>query len=488
MAHDILIVDDESDIRMAVAGVLEDEGYTCREAVDSDTALAAIAERKPSLVILDIWLEGSRLDGLELLDEVLRDHPLMPVLMISGHGTIETAVAAIKKGAYDFIEKPFKTDRLLLMVERAIEAFRLKQENAELRIRIGAQSDLVGESAAIAQLRAAIAKVAPTGSRVLITGPAGTGKEVAARMVHAHSRRADQAFVVVNCAAMHPDRMETELFGTEAGADGADAPRKVGQLEQANGGTLLLDEVADMPLETQGKLVRVLQEQTFERVGGSRRISVDVRVIATSHRDLQEEIRRGRFREDLFYRLAVVPLKVPALMDRRGDIPVLARHFMETAARSAGIPPRPLGEDAMAALQAYDWPGNVRQLRNIIDWLLIMAPGEARDAIRADMLPNEISALTPDTLRLEKSPEIMTLPLREAREIFERDYLLAQVTRFGGNVSRTAEFVGMERSALHRKLKSLGVASSGANASTASSGGDGAAEPGLTHSARGSAS
>jgi two-component system nitrogen regulation response regulator NtrX len=491
MAHDILIVDDESDIRMAVSGVLEDEGYACREATDSDSALRAIAERRPSLIILDIWLEGSRLDGLELLEQILRDHPLMPVLMISGHGTIETAVAAIKKGAYDFIEKPFKTDRLLLMVERAIEAFRLRQENAELRIRAGAQTELIGESPSIAQLRGAISKVAPTGSRVLISGPPGTGKEVAARMIHAHSRRADQPFVVVNCAAMHPDRMEPELFGTEAGPDGSDGPRKVGMFEQANGGTLLLDEVADMPLETQGKLVRVLQEQTFEHVGGTRRISVDVRVIATSHRDIQEEIRRGQFREDLYYRLAVVPLKVPALVERRGDIPGLARFFMDTAARSAGIPPRPLGEDAMAALQSYDWPGNVRQLRNVIDWLLIMAPGDARDLIRADMLPNEISALTPDTLRLEKSSEIMTLPLREAREIFERDYLLAQVTRFGGNVSRTAEFVGMERSALHRKLKSLGVAGGGGGAGTANaqqSGGEPAADAEAVAAARGSAS
>ncbi len=461
MAQDILIVDDERDIRMAVAGVLEDEGYACREAMDSESALAAIAQRRPSLIILDIWLEGSRLDGLELLEEVLREHTTLPVLMISGHGTIETAVSAIKKGAYDFIEKPFKTDRLLLMVQRAIEAARLKQENAELRIKVGVQDDLVGESPQIAQLRSAVMKVAPTGSRVLISGPAGAGKEVVARMIHARSRRAAQTFVVVNCAAMQPDRMELELFGTETGSDGYDSPRKVGLFEQADSGTLLLDEISDMPLETQGKLVRVLQEQTFEHVGGTRRISVDVRVIATSHRDLQHEIGQGTFREDLFYRLAVVPLKVPSLAERRDDIPVLARFFMDKAAHSAGIRARVLGEDAMAALQGYDWPGNVRQLRNVMDWLLIMAPGEAGEPIRADMLPGEISAITPDTLRLEKSPEIMTLPLREAREMFERDYLLAQVTRFGGNVSRTAEFVGMERSALHRKLKSLGVTATG---------------------------
>jgi len=461
MPHDILIVDDESDIRDAVAGVLEDEGYSCRQATDSDSALDAVAERLPSLVILDIWLEGSRLDGLELLDSVIRTYPGVPVVMISGHGTIETAVAAIKKGAYDFIEKPFQSDRLLLVTERAIEAARLKRENAELRTRVGVQSELLGESQPIVQLCSAVDKVAPTGSRVLITGAAGTGKEVVARMIHARSRRADRPFVVVNCAAMHPDRMETELFGTEVGlvgGEGVEAPRKVGLLEQANGGTLLLDEIADMPVETQGKIVRVLQEQTFEHVGGTRKVPLDVRVISTSQHDPQDVIQQGRFREDLYYRLAVVPLKVASLVERRGDIPLLARHFMETAARAAGIVPRPIGEDAMAALQAYDWPGNVRQLRNVIDWLLIMAPGEPRDAIRADMLPTEIGAVTPDTLRLQRSPEIMTLPLREAREMFERDYLLAQVTRFGGNVSRTAEFVGMERSALHRKLKSLGVA------------------------------
>jgi len=458
MAHDILIVDDESDIRDAVAGVLEDEGYTCRQAADSDAALEALSDRAPDLVILDIWLEGSRLDGLEILDRVFRHYPTVPVVMISGHGTIETAVAAIKKGAYDFIEKPFKSDRLLLIAERAIEAARLKRENAELRTRVGVQTELLGESQPIVQICGAVAKVAPTGSRVLITGPPGTGKEVVARMIHARSRRAERPFVVVNCAAMHPDRMELELFGTEVGVEGFDAPRKVGLLEQANGGTVLLDEIADMPLETQGKIVRVLQEQTFEHVGGTRKVALDVRVISTSQHDPQDVIQQGRFREDLYYRLAVVPLRLPSLADRRGDIPLLARHFMEIAARVAGIVPRPIGEDAMAALQAYDWPGNVRQLRNVIDWLLIMAPGQARDPIRADMLPTEIGAVTPDALRLQRSPEIMTLPLREAREMFERDYLLAQVTRFGGNVSRTAEFVGMERSALHRKLKSLGVA------------------------------
>jgi two-component system nitrogen regulation response regulator NtrX len=456
MAHDILIVDDEADIRALISGILEDEGYQPREAGDADSALEAISARRPSLVIQDIWLQGSRLDGLEVLESVKRAHPELPVVMISGHGTIEHAVQALKVGAYDFIEKPFKADRLLVVVERAIEAARLKRENEELRLRSGPVAELIGASPLIAQVRGQVDKVAPTNSRVLITGPAGSGKEVVARLIHARSRRVDGPFVVLNCAAMHPDRMEMELFGTEHG-DGPDAPRKIGTLEQAHNGTLLLDEVADMPLETQGKIVRVLQDQTFERMGGSKRVEVDVRVIATTNRDPQSEIVAGRFREDLYYRLNVVPVKMASLRDRKDDIPLLARHFMQLAAQAAGVQPRPLGEDALAALQAYDWPGNVRQLRNVMDWLLIMAPGEARDPVRADMLPSEIGAITPAVLRWEKSSEIMTLPLREARELFEREYLLAQVNRFAGNISRTAAFVGMERSALHRKLKLLGV-------------------------------
>ncbi|MBP7337755.1 sigma-54 dependent transcriptional regulator [Niveispirillum sp.] len=461
MAHDILIVDDEADIRMLIAGILEDEGMKTREAADADQALAAVAARRPSLVIQDIWLQGSRLDGLQVLAELKRDHPDVPVVMISGHGNIETAVAAIKSGAYDFIEKPFKADRLLLLVERAIEAARLRRENRELRVKVGADFDLIGRSLPVNQLRHSVDKVAPTGSRVLISGPPGSGKEVVARMLHAKSRRNDGPFVALNCATMRPDRLEVELFGTEHGFEGGG--RKVGTFEQAHGGTLFLDEVADMPLETQGKIVRVLQEQTFERVGGTSRVEVDVRVIASTNRDLTAEIEIGRFRQDLFYRLSVVPLKMPPLRERREDIPLLARHFMQRTAETAGLPLRVFGEDAMAALQAYDWPGNVRQLRNTVEWLLIMVAGDPAEPIRADMLPPEIGAITPTVLKWEKGGEIMGLALREAREVFEREYLLAQVTRFGGNISRTAQFVGMERSALHRKLKSLGVHGSDKN-------------------------
>jgi len=455
MAHDILIVDDEADIRMLIAGVLKDEGYATREAGDSGEALAAIQTRQPTLVILDIWLQGSELDGIAILRQLRAEMPSVPVVMISGHGTIETAVEAIKIGAYDFIEKPFKADRLLLLVARAIEAAQLRRENAELKLRAGGELDLVGGSPVINQLRQQIERVAPTGSRVLISGAPGSGKEVVGRLLHARSRRAQGPFVPVNCATMRPDRLEIELFGCEASNNGES--RKVGTFERAHGGTLFLDEVADMPLETQGKIVRALQEQTFERVGGSRRVEVDVRVVAASNRELSAEIAAGRFREDLFYRLNVVPIRVPPLRDRREDIPLLARHFMARGAEAARLSPRDFGEDALAALQAYTWPGNVRQLRNVIDWLLIMAPEDGGEAVHADMLPNEITAIAPTVVKWDKGSEIMTLPLRDAREVFEREYLLAQVTRFGGNISRTAAFVGMERSALHRKLKSLGV-------------------------------
>jgi two-component system nitrogen regulation response regulator NtrX len=457
MAHDILIVDDEPDIRMLIDGILHDEGYDTRAAGTSDEALAAFRSRRPSLVILDVWLQGSKMDGLGLLQAYHREEPQVPVVMISGHGTIEMAVSAIQQGAYDFIEKPFQSDRLLLVVKRALEAATLARENAELRLRAGPEATLTGDSAPIGALRAAIERVAPTGSRVMIQGPAGSGKEVVARMIHARSRRADGPFLALNCATLNPARFEEELFGTEAGPDPIAHPRRAGVLERAHGGTLLLDEVSDMPLETQGKIVRALQDSTFERLGGSSRVKVDVRVLSTTNRDLQAEIAANRFREDLFYRLAVVPLRVPALKERREDVPSLAQHFIGRSADAAGIPPRELSTDTLAALQAYDWPGNVRQLRNLMDWLLIMAPGGPSDPIRADMLPPEIGSGAPALLNIDPTADIMSLPLREARDLFETQYLHAQLLRFGGNISRTAQFVGMERSALHRKLKQLGV-------------------------------
>lgn len=460
--EDILIVDDEADIRALVAGILGDEGFESREAGDSDETFAAVAVRRPGLILLDIWLQGSRLDGLQMLERLKIEHPGVPVVIMSGHGTIETAVQAIKLGAYDFIEKPFKADRMIHVVNRAIEAARLKRENDELRLRVGTPDELIGQSPPVNQLRQAIERVAPTNSRVLISGPAGSGKETVGRLIHSRSRRSTGPFVIVNCASMSPERMEVELFGTEGGGENR---RTVGTFETAHNGTLFLDEVADLPFETQGKIVRLLQEQVFHRVGGQTRVDVNVRVVAATTRDLADEIKAGRFREDLFYRLSVVPLRVPALRERREDIPLLARHFMARAAEHAGQRPREINEDAMAALQTYDWPGNVRELRNIIERLLIMAPGSPEDPIRADMLPVEFDAKFA-ARPTDRSNEIMGLPLKNAREIFEREYLLAQVNRFGGNISRTAAFVGMERSALHRKLKSLGVQSDDKNRPT----------------------
>ena len=455
--HDILIVDDEADIRLLIAGVLKDEGYHTREAADSEATLAEIQARSPALLILDIWLHGSKVDGIELLDIVKREQPELPVVVISGHGTIETAVRAIKNGAYDFIEKPFQTDRLLLVVERAIEAARLKRENEELRIRAGRDAELIGSSSAINQVRALIERVAPASSRVLITGPPGCGKEVVARQLHMLSRRSAGPFVALNAATMAPERMEIELFGIEAGGLGRDSPGKTGTFEQAHGGTLFLDEVSDMPLETQGKILRFLQEQAFIRVGGGRRVEVDVRIIAATNRDLDAEIAAGRFREGLYYRLNVVPIEVPPLRNRRDDIPELARYFMSRTAEAAGLPARDIADDALAALQTCEWPGNVRQLRNLVEWLLIMAPSSPRGPIRAEMLPPDLTAGTPPVARPDESGEIMAMPLRDARLVFERQYLSAQLVRFGGNISRAADFVNMERSALHRKLKALGV-------------------------------
>ena len=454
VASEILVVDDEADIRELIAGILSDEGYATRSASDSDGVMSAIAQRRPHLVVLDIWLQGSKLDGIQILDVLKREQPDLPVVIISGHGTIETAVAAIKKGAYDFIEKPFKADRLCHVVHRALEAAKLKREVAELKLKAGDDTELVGGSSAMSQLRQLIDKVAPTGSRILIAGPPGSGKEVAARLIHAGSRRSGNAFIAINCAMMDPSHIESELFGVE-GTDG----RKIGLLELAHGGTLLLDEVADMPLETQGKVLRVLIDQTFQRVGGSTRVQVDVRVISSSTRDLRQEIENGKFREDLYHRLNVVPVRVPSLSERRDDIPHLVHHFMKRLSATSGLPMRDITDEAMAVLQAYSWPGNVRQLRNIVERLLILAIDDAAAAISADLLPADFNGAGSPWGQGAKTDLIISLPLREAREIFEREYLLAQINRFGGNISRTASFIGMERSALHRKLKSLGVQS-----------------------------
>lgn len=453
MASDILIVDDEADIRELVGGILEDEGHETRLAANSDEALQQIESRVPRLIFLDIWLQGSRLDGLALLDKIKTRYPNLPVVMISGHGNIETAVSAIKRGAYDFIEKPFKADRLILVTERALETSKLKREVTELRKQSGVTPELLGKSLVMNHLRQTIEKVAPTNSRIMITGPSGSGKETTARAIHALSNRANGPFVTINAATITPERMEIELFGTEM--DGGE--RKVGALEEAHGGILYIDEIADMPRETQNKILRVLTDQTFERVGGSKRVKVDVRVISSTAQNLEGLIAEGRFREDLFHRLAVVPISVPPLASHREDIPELVNYFIHQISEQAGIKPREIGDDTMAILQAHSWPGNIRQLRNNIERLLILARGEGGEGpITAELLPAEVGDALPRA-PTDSDVHIMALPLREARELFEKEYLVAQINRFGGNISRTAEFVGMERSALHRKLKSLGV-------------------------------
>jgi two-component system nitrogen regulation response regulator NtrX len=455
MSTDILIVDDEADIRELVAGILEDEGHRTRTAGTSDDALAAIEARRPHLVFLDIWLQGSRLDGLQVLDLMKAQHPDLPVVMISGHGNIETAVSAIKAGAYDFIEKPFKADRLVLVAERALEASRLKREVRDLRAHSVQASRIVGHSPVVNQLRQTVDRVAPTNARILITGAPGSGKELTARTIHALSGRASGPFVVINAATITPDTMEAELFGIESLEDRG---RRIGALEEAHGGTLYIDEIADMPRETQSRILRVLVDQNFQRVGGTTRVHVDVRIISSSSRDLAAEIATGRFREDLFHRLGVVPIRVPSLSERREDVPELIVFFMDQISAATGLPKRKIAGDAMAVLQSHDWPGNVRQLRNNIERLMILTSGDSDAEVTAEMLPSEIGTLVPTTPNGVGGEKLMSLPLREAREIFEREYLIAQIARFSGNISRTAEFIGMERSALHRKLKSLGVA------------------------------
>jgi two-component system, NtrC family, nitrogen regulation response regulator NtrX len=451
MALEVLVVDDEADIRDLVSGVLEDEGYAVRTAGDSTAALNAIEERRPSMVLLDVWLQGSRLDGLQILQEIKRRDPSIPVLLISGHGNLDTAVAAVREGAVDFIEKPFEAERLLYLVRRATETESLRRENATLRLQAGHDDQLSGASVAINTVRATLKRVAPTGSRVMITGPAGVGKEVAARTIHQWSPRAAAPFIVLSAAVMSPDRVEEELFGSET--EGLARP---GLLEQAHGGTLFLDEIADMPLTTQGKILRVLTDQSFHRVGGQRAVKVDVRVLSGTSRNLADEIASGRFREDLYYRLNVVPVRIPPLRERREDIPELANHFLARFAAERRLPMPSMSDEALAALQAHDWPGNVRQLRNIIERTIILAPSDLK-TIEVDLLPPEIVEQQGNVGVSNAGLSIMGSPLREARESFEREYLKIQIRRFSGNISRTASFIGMERSALHRKLKALGI-------------------------------
>ncbi len=457
MFNDILVVDDESDIRELIGEILEDEGFSVRNAKNSDTALKALAERVPSLMILDIWLQGSELDGLGILEFCQERYPSLPVIMISGHGNIETAVNSIKLGAFDFIEKPFESEHLVHVVNKAGELSRLRQENAELKLRGRIENTLLGSSPAICNINSIVEKVAPTNSRVLITGEEGTGKEVVARLIHDNSARCKGPFVTLNAASLHPSQVDAELFGVEANSPGGGA-EKLGLFERAHGGTLFIDEIGDMSRETQGKVLKTLHDQSFSRVGGDKRVTVDVRVVASTNRDLKNEMARGNFREDLYYRLSVVPIHMPSLRERREDIPELCEFFIKEAAKSAGIAPRAITSEAMAILQSYHWPGNIRHLRNVIEWSLIMISGKPDAQIDESLLPPELKGHGGGIHTQEEgNSAIMSMPLREAREVFEKQYLMTQISRFGGNISKTASFIGMERSALHRKLKLLGI-------------------------------
>ena len=460
MARDILIIDDETDIRELIAGILEDEGFQTRQAHDADSALNEIARRRPSLVYLDIWMQGSRLDGLQLLDVFQSQHPDMPVVMISGHGNVETAVSAIKRGAYDYIEKPFKIDRLLLITQRAMEATRLRSEVAELKERaVTGVSELVGSSPGLQQVRSIVEKTAPTNSRIFVSGASGTGKGLVARLVHKRSPRAEAPFVEINASLYAPDELSVVLFGREAREKAGLARTEVGALERAHGGTLYLSEVATLPAQMQAALLRTLVENRFTRVGGTAPVPIDVRIISSSSQNVSALIGSGEFRSDLYHRLSIVPLPLTPLKERREDVPPLVNVFIDQICRMHNLQRMSIGEDAMAVLQTQDWPGNARQLRNSIERLLILMKGQATEngVITASHLPSDIGEVLPTVGDTDTSAHLMSLPLRDAREVFERQYLLAQIERFGGNISKTAEFVGMERSALHRKIKSLGL-------------------------------
>ncbi len=460
MALDILIIDDEDDIRDLIAGILEDEGYETRQAHDADSGLNEIGRRRPSLVFLDIWMQGSRLDGLQLLDVFQSQHPDMPVVMISGHGNVETAVSAIRRGAYDYIEKPFKIDRLLHITQRAMEATRLRTEVAELKERsVGKGIDMVGTSPALQQTRSLIEKSAPTNSRIFISGPSGSGKGLVARLIHQRSPRSNAPMVEINASLYAPDEVAVVLFGREAREKNGLLKVEVGALERAHGGTLYLSEVTTLPQQVQTTLLRTLVENRFNRVGGQQAVPVDVRIIASSSQNVAAQIEAGEFRADLFHRLSIVPLPLTPLRDRREDVPPLVAVFIEQVCRMHNLPRVTFGDDAMAVLQAQEWPGNARQLRNSIERLLILMKDQQPEGgiITAPMLPSDIGEVLPTVGDTDASAHLMSLPLRDAREVFERQYLLAQIERFGGNISKTAEFVGMERSALHRKIKSLGL-------------------------------
>jgi two-component system, NtrC family, nitrogen regulation response regulator NtrX len=457
MSASILIVDDEEAIRASLQSILEDEGYQVTVAASGTDALKIYGIDPPDLMILDIWMP--EMDGLETLRRVKEFVPATQVMMMSGHGSIETAVKAIKLGAYDYIEKPLSLENVTLRVKHALEQYRLAQENRSLRTKVQQKFELVGQSPAMQRLRELINTAGPTNSRVLIGGENGTGKELVARAIHMHSTRSDHPFVAVNCAAIPETLIESELFGHEKGSFTGATSMKRGQFEQADGGTLFLDEIGDMSLSTQAKVLRALQEQQFTRVGGTKLMKVDVRVLAASNKDLEKEISKGQFREDLYYRLNVVPIVVPPLRERREDIPALVQHFMKTHVEEQGLRMKDVSPEAMAVFQQYEWPGNIRELRNLIERLMIMVPGFMIDASQATLsLQGRTAAVVPAGNHvanplLTKSYD----SLRDARNAFEKEYISRKLREHHWNISRTAEDLKIERSHLHRKIKLLDV-------------------------------
>ena len=448
----ILVVDDEKDIRQLIGQILSDEGYQVCLASNSETAMDEINSKSPDLIILDIWLKDSNMDGIEILKTVRNNDKNIPIVIISGHGNIEIAVAAVKQGAYDFLEKPFNTDQLIVVIKRALEASRLRREIADLRRSELIESNMIGNSSSFNNLKSQLDKVTKSNSRVMLTGPAGCGKEIAARYIHANSARASSPFVSVSSASIESDKMEEVLFGSEY-----NGIIKSGLLEKANVGFLFFDEVADMPKRTQSKILRVLVEQSFTRVNGSNLVRVDLRVISSTNKNLVSKISLGEFREELYHRLNVVPIKVPSLENRREDIPILANHFVKLLNYSEGLPLRSFSEGALTKLQTMSWPGNIRQLRNAVEQILILGPYNSE--IDSSELPESKQIDKNNTGNSVFEDEFINLSLRDAREVFEREYLMAQINRFGGNISKTAIFVGMERSALHRKMKTLAIVS-----------------------------
>jgi two-component system nitrogen regulation response regulator NtrX len=450
----ILIIDDEADIRELTTDILSEEGFDCVAVSDSLSAFEAINKKMPSVVLLDIWLQGSEMDGLGILEILKQRYVNLPVIMISGHGNVETAVNSIKIGAYDYLEKPFSSEKLVITVKHAYETLKLKKENSDLRKKIVSKLEFIGNSEKISSLKLVIDKIAPTMGRVLISGECGVGKELVARIIHKKSKRNSNPFVTINASLLSDENVSSELFGESK--NGAGSKYSFGVFELAKKGTLFIDEVSEIPIPIQKKILKFIKQQTSDDLAQKEKL--DVRIISSTSKDLVQEVKNGNFLQELYYRLNVIGIEVPPLRSRVGDIPLLCEHFLKYFEKNLGFVKKTIAADAISAMQEYHWPGNIRQLRNTIEWLLIMNAKSTSAAIRASALPHDIVSKDGNNAhKTEINLDMLSLPLREAREIFERKYLIAQMARFNQNISKASCFVGMERSALHRKLKSLGL-------------------------------